>query len=102
MEAYLQFGDGLGPFVTENACVPMIANSFEARGKPMSRTFNDSLHSRAEREAIYRRNARITRERDRFPFSNFDVRKFQQRQKFDAWLDSLPRDSFGNPIVSRG
>lgn len=54
----------------------------------MSRTFDDTRLSRAEREALYRRQARLTRERDRFPFSNFDARKFAERQRFDAWLEN--------------
>lgn len=54
----------------------------------MSRTFDDTRLSRSEREALYRRNAKRQRERDRFPFSNFNPRKFAERQRFDAWLDS--------------
>lgn len=54
----------------------------------MSRTFNDTALSRAEREALYRRQAKLTRERDRFPFSKFNGRIFAERQRFDAWLDS--------------
>jgi hypothetical protein len=68
----------------------------------MSRTFNDTALSRAEREALYRRNAKIQRERDRFPFSTFNARTFSRRQQFNAWLDGLPRDGAGNPIFSRG
>ena len=68
----------------------------------MSRTFNDTALSRADREALYRRQAKITRERDLFPFSNFNARLFTERQRFDAWLDSLPRDDRGDPIISRG
>lgn len=37
----------------------------------MSRTFDDTRLSRADREALYRRQARLTRERDRFPFSHY-------------------------------
>ena len=36
-----------------------------------SRTFDDTRLSRKEREALYRRQARLTRERDRFPFSHY-------------------------------
>lgn len=68
----------------------------------MSRTFNDTALSRAEREALYHRQAKLTRERDRFPFSKFNGRIFAERQRFDAWLDSLPRDGRGEPIFSRG
>ena len=57
----------------------------------MSRTFNDAALSRADREALYRRQRRITRERDRFPFSNFNPRKFAERQRFDAWLEQRGR-----------
>jgi hypothetical protein len=54
----------------------------------VSRTFDDTRLSRSEREALYRRQARITRERDRFPFSNFNARLFAERQQFDAMLDA--------------
>lgn len=52
----------------------------------MSRTFDDTRLSRSEREALYRRQARLTRERDRFPFSNFNARAFAGRQAFDREL----------------
>lgn len=67
----------------------------------MSRTFSEGGLNRREREELYRRQARLTRERDRFPFSNFNARVFAGRQRFDAWLDSLPRDSRGEPITGR-
>lgn len=54
----------------------------------MSRTFSDGGLNRHEREALYRRNAKRQRERDRFPFSNFNARKFAERQRFDAWLET--------------
>lgn len=59
----------------------------------MSRTFDDTRLSRAQREAVYKRNARLSRERDRFPFSNFNARLFAERQAFDAWLDSREQTS---------
>lgn len=67
----------------------------------MSRSFQEP-GNRRDREALYRRNRRIQRDRDRFPFSHFDARTFTERQQFDAWLDGLPRDGAGNPIFSRG
>lgn len=54
----------------------------------MSRTFDDTRLSRSEREALYRRQARLTRERDRFPFSNFDPWSYRARKDFDAKLDA--------------
>jgi hypothetical protein len=64
----------------------------------MSRTFQEP-GNRRDREALYRRNAKLQRERDRFPFSYFNPRLFVERQRFDAWLDSLPRDAAGEPII---
>ena len=66
----------------------------------MSRTFQEP-GNRRDREALYRRNARIQRERDRFPFSCFNVRAFTARQAFDAYLDTLPHDARGEPIMGR-
>lgn len=68
----------------------------------MSRTFSDGGLNRAEREALYRRNAKRQRERDRFPFSTFDQFAYNRRRRFDAWLDSLPRDSRGEPLICKG
>jgi len=67
----------------------------------MSRTFQEP-GNRRDREALRRRQARLQRERDLFPFSTFNARLFTERQQFDAWLDSLPRDGRGEPIFSRG
>jgi hypothetical protein len=49
----------------------------------MARAFDDTRLSRKDREALYRRQARLTRERDRFPFSNFNARASAERQAFD-------------------
>lgn len=54
----------------------------------MNRTYNDLQLSLADREALYRRQARLTRERDRFPFSTFNARTYASRRRFDAYLDA--------------
>lgn len=49
----------------------------------MSRSFQEP-GNRRNREALYRRQAKLTREHDRFPFSEFNAQIFTGRQRFDA------------------